>query len=128
MAVLATIDRRAIGVGAVTAIAIALPVALVSQVVVDDADDPLSVPFLLLVMLGLGAGGYAAARHAPAAPYINGALAALLGWALIQAVGVVRMVITDEEFNVLSLLFVGLIAYSAGILGALVAERRTQRA
>lgn len=128
MALLAAVDRRAVGLGALTAIAAALPFALLARVVVDDADDPLSVPFLLLVMVGLGAGGYAAARHAPRAPYSNGALASLGGWAVIQALGVVRLLLTDGELSVGSIVFAGFIAYSAGIIGALVAERRASRA
>ena len=124
MALLDTVDRRAVALGAVVAIAVALPAALVAQVVVDDADNPLSFVFFALVLFGFAAGGYAAARHAPDAPFSNGALAALAAFVVIQGFGAIRRAIIDDPVSVASVMFTALLAYAAGLLGALVAARR----
>lgn len=121
---MAVVDARAVGIGAVVAIAVALPAALVAQVVVDDAGDSLSFVFFALVLFGFAAGGFAAARHEPDAPFTNGALAALLAFAVVQGLGAVRRAIIDDPVSLGSVLFAVLLALPAGVLGAVVADRR----
>lgn len=121
---MADLDRRAIGLGAVVAMAIALPAALVAQVLVDDADDGLVFVFFTLVLVGFAVGGFVAARRAPTAPFSNAALAALLAFAVIQGVGAVRRHLIDDDVQWAGVLFAALLAYAAGLLGALVAGRQ----
>ena len=121
---MALLEPRAIGIGAVVAGAVALPAALVAQVVVDDAESNLSFPFFALVLFGFAAGGFAAARHAPDAPFSNGAIAALVAFLVIQGIGAIRRAIVDDPVGVTSVLFNMLLAFSAGMLGAVVADRR----
>jgi putative membrane protein (TIGR04086 family) len=122
----ALLEKQAIGIGAIVAIAVVLPAALVAQVVVDDQQDNLSFVFFALVLFGFAAGGYAAGRHAPAAPYSNGALAALVAFVLVQGLGAIRRAIIDDPVAVGEVLFALLLAVPAGILGGVVAERKRQ--
>jgi putative membrane protein (TIGR04086 family) len=122
----ALLEKQAIGIGAIVAIAVVLPAALVAQVVVDDQQDNLSFVFFALVLFGFAAGGYAAGRHAPSAPYSNGALAALVAFVLVQGLGAIRRAIIDDPVAVGEVLFALLLAVPAGILGGVVAERKRQ--
>lgn len=121
---MAVLDARAVGVGAVVAGAVALPAALVAQVVVQDAESNFSIVFFALVLVGFAAGGFAAARHAPDAPFSNGAVAALLAFVVIQGIGAIRLAIVDDPVTLSSVLFTLLLAFSSGMLGAVVADRR----
>jgi putative membrane protein (TIGR04086 family) len=127
VAVLDTVDGRAVGIGALVAIAVALPAALVAQVVVDDADNSLSFVFFALVLFGFAAGGFAAARHAPHSPFSNGALAALAAFVVIQGLGAIRRAVVDDPVSLANVVFTGLLAYAAGLLGALVAAKQASR-
>ena len=73
-----------------------------------------------VALAGLGAGGWVAARARPDAPLAHGVLAALLAYAVLVVVGVVV-----RSPDPVTLAFNGLMAASAGILGTLVAERRS---
>ena len=121
---MAVLDQRAIGLGAVVAIAVALPAALVAQVVVDDAESPWSLLFFAVVLVGFGLGGYAAARAVPQAPFTNGALAAIVAYALVQGIGAVRLIIEDDPPEIVTIAFAALMAFSSGLVGALLAARQ----
>lgn len=118
------LDREAIVPGAAVAIALTLPAALVSQAVMDEGEsDSLSFLFLLLVAFGFGLGGAVAARRAPGGPLANGAIAALSAFAVIQAIGLLRRLVAGDDVSLPSIAFAALLAYSCGLLGALVASR-----
>ncbi len=118
------LDGRALLAGAVVAVVIALPAALLSALVLDDGEDTnLVLALLLPVLAGFGVGGWVAARRAPAGPLANGAVSALCAFALIQGAGVIRRLASDETVSLPSLAFAALLAYSCGLLGALVASR-----
>lgn len=111
--------------GGLQAIAIALPVALVGQWVVDDGDNPgLVLVFLLPVLAGFAVGGYTAARRAPEGPLANGAVAALVAFAVIQGFGIARRLAAGAPLSVPSLAFAAFLAYSCGLLGGAVAQHR----
>ena len=124
------LDARAVGAGAVLAVVIALPAALVGEAAADGDDDPSGLVLLcfLAVLLAFVAGGWLAARRAPDAPYSNGAVAALAGFAVIQLGGVVANVVQDESVRPASIAFSALLATASGLVGALVATRRGQPA
>ncbi len=117
---MSNLDLRAVARGMLVAIAVSLPTSLLGLVVVDDGDSPTLVfAFLLVVLAGLAAGGYVAARRVPTAPLGNGAMAALAAFALIQGIGLVRQVATGESFSLPSVAFAALLAYCCGLLGGL---------
>ncbi len=119
------IDPRAVATGGLAAAAIALPVSLVGQWVVDDGDNlSLVLAFLLPVLAGFAIGGYVAARRAPALPLANGAVAALAAFAVIQGFGVARRLAAGLSLSVPSLALAAFLAYSSGLIGAMVAQHR----
>ena len=120
------LDPRAIGAGAVLAIAIALPTALVGEAAADGDDDPSGLVLLcfVVVLLAFVAGGYLAARRAPDAPFSNGAVAALVAFALIQLGGVVANLLQDDPIQTASIAFSALLAIASGLVGALLATRQ----
>ncbi|HEX9993808.1 MAG TPA: hypothetical protein VGB14_12840 [Acidimicrobiales bacterium] len=120
------VDGRAVLLGAATALLVCVPAAVIGQVLTDRESDAVVLPFLA-VLLGLAAGGYAAARSAAAAPYTNAALAALAAFVLVQAVGVVLRVVRDDPIRVTQMVFSALIAYASGLLGGVVAVSRGAR-
>ena len=120
------LDPRAVGAGALLAIVIALPAALVGEAAADGDEDPSGLVLLcfVVVLAAFVAGGYLAARRAPDAPYSNGAVAALVGFALIQLGGVIANVLQDDTIHVASIAFSALLAIASGLVGALLATRR----
>ena len=121
-----TVQPRAVFLGGLAAAVIALPVALVGQVVVEREETTssfLAFVFLAPILLAFMAGGFIAARRATASPVTNGALAAVGAFAVIQGVGVVRRLASGEAVSPASLAFAAFLAYSSGLMGALGAQR-----
>jgi predicted permease len=120
------LDPRALGAGAVLAIVIALPAALVGEAAADGEDDPSGLVLLcfVVVLLAFVAGGWLAARRAVDAPFSNGAVAALAGFALIQLGGVVANLVAGDPVRGASIAFSALLATASGLVGALLATRR----
>jgi hypothetical protein len=120
------LEPSAVGAGAVLAVVIALPAALVGEAAVDGDEDPSGLVLLcfVVVLLAFVAGGWLAARRAADAPFSNGAVAALVGFAVIQLGGVVVTVVEDEPVRGASIAFSALLATASGLVGALVATRR----
>jgi len=122
------LDRLAILRGASVAVCICLPAALISQALVDvpEGEDPPSSIFLffVLVLAGFALGGWWAARAAPEAPFSNGAVAALAAFAVIQGIALVVRLVGGDSVNIPALVFNGLVAYGAGLLGALIWKRQ----
>jgi predicted permease len=120
------LDPRAVGAGAVLAIVIALPAALVGEAAADGEDDPSGLVLLcfVVVLLAFVAGGWLAARRAVDAPFSNGAVAALAGFALIQLGGVVANLVAGDPVRGASIAFSALLATASGLVGALLATRR----
>lgn len=122
------LDRLAILRGAAVAVCICLPSALAAQALVDvpEGDDPPSTVFVffLLVLFGFALGGWWAARAAPAAPFSHGAIAAIAAFAVIQGIALIVRAIGGDGVNVPALVFNGLVAYGAGLLGAAIRTRQ----
>ena len=120
------IDRQAVLAGTLTAVVISLPAALLGRAAVSDDGGNLVFPFVVAVLAGFGAGGWVAARRVPYRPLTNAGLAAVMAFALIQGAGVVRRLVADEPVSWPSIALAGVLAYSAGLLGGLLASRRAQ--
>lgn len=127
MALMRTLEAPAVVRGAAVAVAVSLPASLLSLVVVRGGDTNVVFAFLVVVLAGLAAGGYVAARRAPAAPLSNGMVAALVAFALIQGAGLLRQAATGGSFSVSSLAFAAFLASCCGLLGGAAASRRWMR-
>ena len=114
----------AVGRGAAVAIAICLPLALVSQQVADEGEgSPVSGLLLLLVLVGFVVGGFVAGRSATAAPFTNGGLAAVLAYVAIQGTALVVGLVDGDTPSIPALVFNGLLAYGCGLAGGALAGR-----
>lgn len=119
------LDRRALIAGTLTALAVIVPVTLLGELVgAGDEDTNLVFAFLVPVLIGFGAGAYVAARRAVAGPLTNGALAAVAAFALVQGLGLVRRLVAGEPISLASIAFAAVLAYSCGLVGAVIATRR----
>ena len=107
--------------GALMCMVIAVPAVLDIAALTDDGDgDPSNWVFLALLAVTIAylLGGALAGRAVPHAPFINGAGATLLAFALVQGLFVVLILIRGDSFNVVALIFNGLLAASFGTFGA----------
>jgi predicted permease len=120
------LEPRAVGAGAVLAVVIALPAALVGEAAADGEDDPSGLVLLcfVVVLLAFAAGGWLAARGAADAPFSNGAVAALAAFAVIQLGGIAANLVQDDPVEGASIAFSALLATASGLVGAIVATRQ----
>lgn len=121
------IDWAAVRFGVLHSIVFAMPLAIVSQVLVGDDRDDLPLYALVLfiaVLLSLVYAGFLAARQTVETPYASGGVAALATFVIIQTIGVVSVVARDDAVRVTSIVLNGLFAYGCGVLGAAVISRQ----
>ena len=121
------IEWPAVRAGAFAGICIALPLAIVAQLVV--GDDSESVPplgWLLYfgVVFCLVFTGWVAARQAGETPYVTGAVAALATFVAVQAIGIISVSIRGDDISFVSIVFNGLLAYGCGLLGAAIVVKQ----
>ena len=126
-----SIHARSVVVGALVALAIAVPAAILAQVLdeagtVDDDSSWLMVLFVV-ILGGLAAGGYVAAANRPDAPLTNSALAALGAYGLVQVIGAVRLLASGDDVTWVAIPFFALLSAAAGMTGGLLADRRARR-
>ena len=119
------LDWPAIRAGALVAIAVCLPLAVLAEVLAGDDDEASGVVLLLFVavLIGFASGGYAAAQRS-LVPYTASAVAALVAFVAIQGAGVIANLARGDGVEPALIVFNGLLAYGAGLLGAAVATRR----
>ena len=120
-----TVDRRAVLVGAAISVVFAVPLALIANGLDLDDDSNLVFGFLGLILAAFVLGGYVAGRRAPETPFTHGALATTAGYAFVQVIAIVRRLALGDDVRWLGVVFNGLLAASAGLLGAVLASRRT---
>jgi len=119
------LERRSILTGAALTIALAVPPALIGVLLSDDDSMEGSswVPVLFFwIVVAFFVGGLVAARSQPHAPLAHGALAALVGYAIVQGVGVVRHLISGDDVRWVSIAFAALLASSTGMVGGMAAN------
>ena len=119
------LDWPAIRTGALVAIAVCLPLAVLAEVAAGDDDEGGALVLLLFVgvLVGFASGGYAAAQRS-LVPYTAGAIAALAAFVAIQGAGVITNLVRGDGVEIALIVFNGLLAYGAGLLGAGVAVRK----
>jgi hypothetical protein len=125
------VEPSAVLVGALVALAVAVPAALLAQTLdeagsVDDDSGWLLVLFVV-ILAGMAAGGYVAAYNRPDAPLTNSALAALTAYLVVQGIGAVRLVLAGEPVTWVAIPFFALLSSASGMTGGLIADRRARR-
>lgn len=128
-----SIDWRAAGTGALVALAILEPpVQIISALKVDDTTGSESywwVVGAVAVLVSFAVGGWVAARRRPGTPFMHGAIAAAIAFAVHLVVRtLVKLAIGDDaSLAIANTVLVGQIAISLGVIGAYVATRRHTR-
>ena len=121
---------RAVLIGAVVTLVLALPPAVIAQVQADrDALEGANwvLALFAVVLVAFMAGGWVAARRGPASPLANGATAALAAYAVVQGYGIVRRLADGDDIRWLGIAFAALLAVSCGTVGAVLASLREHR-
>ena len=117
--------------GTVTALVVALPAGVMNQVLVSGGDidpgSPWTFLFWILIMLGGAAGGWAVRRHAPGSHLAWAAGAAATAYVVVQAIGVVRRLVTGDPISWIAYPFLALLMATCGVMGAAYAGRMTRR-
>lgn len=124
------LDVRAVAVGALVTLAIAVPAAIVAQILdeagsVDDDSSWLMVLFVV-ILTGMVLGGYVAGSRRPDAPLTNSALAALAAYLLVQAIGAARLLAEGDEVTWVAIPFFALLSAASGMAGGLLADHRAR--
>lgn len=113
--------------GAVTALVVALPAGILNQLLVDSGDvektSPVTYLFVLLILFGGAAGGWAVIRLAPTARLAYAAGAAALAYVLVQGIGVLIRLVSGDTISWLSYPFLALLMATCGMLGGMFARR-----
>ncbi|MGH9179229.1 MAG: hypothetical protein ACRD0N_11845 [Acidimicrobiales bacterium] len=124
------VDWRAAADGAVLAVLVVLPPTIVVRLLKDGdlegSESGLWVVPMLAVLVGFGLAGHKSARRRPDAPLLHAAAAAVMAFAALAAVALVRAAV-GGEFTVplvVTLLLLGQIVVSLAIIGGYVAMRR----
>lgn len=125
------IDRQIVSAGAGVALAIAIPTILlesaVDATVGIDRDSNVLFLFYVPVLVGLVVGGWWAGRRRTDAPLTHGALAAFAAYVVVALLTTIVRLAAGHSIDgslLFALVFNGLLAASAGILGGLLATRR----
>lgn len=119
------VDRRAVLAGARLAMVVAAGAIVVAQAITSLTNSDANLLLYLVLLCGLGAGGWVAARRQPQSPLTHGSLAALSAYVvLIVVITGIRIALGHEIAGPVSLVFNGLMAASAGIFGGYLAVMR----
>lgn len=129
-AALRVVHGPAVFAGALVTLAVAVPTALLAQVLDDagsvDDDSPWLLVAFVVILFSMAAGGFVAANRRPDAPLANSAAASLLAYLVVQVVGIVRLVATDGDVAWVAIPFFSLLAAAAGMTGGLFADHRAR--
>ena len=121
-------DRaRVVGLGSGAALAVALPAAVLAQVIdtastTDDA--PAAVYALVMVVLGgIALGGWVAGRRRPDRPAQVGALVGLAAIAVVQVLGVIRRIVAGDDVAWATIPLVLVVAMGLAAIAAFLGAR-----
>jgi len=88
----------------------------------------LTLPLTIVLLGGLVLAGFVAARHAPRAPFTNGALASLTVVIVLQVLAIAAVAVRGEDLpSAVAMLFRAFVAYGAGLFGAVASARLSSR-
>lgn len=112
--------------GAAAALLLGSPVAVASSLLADREHDHRGAlaALSLLLVVAFAIGGYVSGRETATLPAKHAAAAALLGFVVVQALGILARISRDAPVRPLNIAFSGLLAASAGMVGGLLAARR----
>jgi hypothetical protein len=116
---------RAVALGAAVVLGVGVPVATIGALLFDEGSDAV-FPLAALLVAAFVAGGWLAGREAPSSSVLVGALAALAGFGVAQAVSVALQVADDEDVRVARVAANLALAAAGGVVGALIAGRRAR--
>ena len=119
-----TIEWPAVRAGALVAIAICLPIAIVANVLIDDDESAATTVFFVAVLAGFAVGGWVAASRAVETPYSSAGISGLVAFAAIEAVAIVSLALRSEPIEVVVIVANAFFAYGAAMLGAAIVARR----
>ncbi len=113
--------------GAVTALVVALPVAIFNQILVSggDTDDGSPVTLLLwcLILFGAAAGGWGVLRLCPEAPLSRAAASGAIAYGVVQGIGIVTRLLRGEPLSWIAFPLLALMMATAAMLGAMFGRR-----
>ena len=126
------LDRSALGRGVAAGVAVVGPAAGLSAALVDADDEgtgALGVVLFAVIVLGFAVGGAVPARRGVPLPFTPGAVTGVTTFAVVQAAVLVVSAAVGREgdVSITALLVNGLLASSAGMIGAMLASRRGRR-
>jgi hypothetical protein len=118
------LDARAVAIGAAVLLGLAVPVGVITALVVDDPSSSawVLVPFTLIVAAALVSGA-TTARLVSNAPMLHAGAAAALAYLAVVVVAVVRWAADAGDVTWTGVLAGAAVIVSAGAIGALGAER-----
>lgn len=121
----ALVDARAVGRGAAVGAALALPAAIIQNLVPSDS----SVRSLMLaaIVLALAWCGWVAAKAAGHDVVLHGGLAALAAYVIVQVIGVVLRFARGDAVHLVAIVFTALLSTTCGMIGAHLGLRRERR-
>lgn len=119
------VDAAAVARGAAPALAVTATAGVAANLLdVAGESSPLAVALLVVMLAGLGVGGWVAARSCRRAPLIHGAAASLAAVAVLLAVNLVRRLAGDGDvdgaYGAYAVVW-ALLALACGLAGALAA-------
>ena len=123
---------RLVGIGAGWALAVALPAAVLAQLADTARADgtgssPLLYPCLVVVLVGVGLGGWMVERTAPGTDLGVGALVGLAAITVVQLLGVLRSVAAGHAVAWASIPAVLAVGAGLGTAGTVLARHRPGR-
>ncbi len=117
------LDWPAIRAGALVAVAICLPLAILANVLIDDEESAATTVSFVAVLAGFAVGGWVAARRSVEAPYSSAGMSGLVAFAAIEVVTIVSLALRDESINVVVIVANAFFAYGAAMLGGAIVAR-----
>jgi len=118
---------QAVWRGAVTALVVALPVAVFNQLLVAagdiDGDSPVVLLFWLLILFGGAAGGWGVLRLCPEAALSHAAASGAIAYVIVQTIGIISRTLRGEALSWLAYPLLLLLMATAAMLGGMFGRR-----
>jgi predicted permease len=113
--------------GAVTALVVALPVAVFNQALISSGDiakdSPAVIFFWVLILFGAAAGGWGVLRLCPQAALAHAAGAGAIAYAVVQGIGVIARLYRGDDLSWVAFPFLLLMMATAAMLGGMFGRR-----